>query len=63
MPALEPGATLGILGGGQLGRMTAQAAARLGYRLALVGTALMREAAPAALLRAMISAGEANACT
>ena len=27
-----PGATLGILGGGQLGRMTAQAAAALGYR-------------------------------
>lgn len=29
---LAPGATIGILGGGQLGRMTAQAAARLGYR-------------------------------
>ena len=28
---LEPGAVIGILGGGQLGRMTAQAAARLGY--------------------------------
>lgn len=27
-----PGSTLGILGGGQLGRMTALAAARLGYR-------------------------------
>jgi 5-(carboxyamino)imidazole ribonucleotide synthase len=27
-----PGATIGILGGGQLGRMTAAAAARLGYR-------------------------------
>lgn len=27
-----PGATIGIVGGGQLGRMTAQAAARLGYR-------------------------------
>lgn len=27
-----PGATIGILGGGQLGRMTALAAARLGYR-------------------------------
>jgi 5-(carboxyamino)imidazole ribonucleotide synthase len=33
MPAmLAPGATIGILGGGQLGRMTALAAARLGYR-------------------------------
>jgi 5-(carboxyamino)imidazole ribonucleotide synthase len=29
---IEPGATIGILGGGQLGRMTALAAARLGYR-------------------------------
>jgi 5-(carboxyamino)imidazole ribonucleotide synthase len=31
-PPLAPGATIGILGGGQLGRMTAMAAARLGYR-------------------------------
>ncbi len=29
---LEPGATIGILGGGQLGRMLAVAAAQLGYR-------------------------------
>ena len=29
---LSPGSTIGILGGGQLGRMTAMAAARLGYR-------------------------------
>lgn len=29
---LPPGSTLGILGGGQLGRMLAMAAARLGYR-------------------------------
>ena len=29
---IEPGATIGILGGGQLGRMTALAAATLGYR-------------------------------
>ena len=29
---LKPGSTIGILGGGQLGRMTAAAAARLGYR-------------------------------
>ena len=29
---IEPGAMIGILGGGQLGRMTALAAARLGYR-------------------------------
>ncbi|HTZ36655.1 MAG TPA: 5-(carboxyamino)imidazole ribonucleotide synthase [Stellaceae bacterium] len=30
---LAPGATIGILGGGQLGRMTAFAAERLGYRV------------------------------
>src|SRR5271170_2992519 len=30
---LLPGGTIGILGGGQLGRMTAMAAARLGYRV------------------------------
>jgi 5-(carboxyamino)imidazole ribonucleotide synthase len=30
---LAPGATLGVFGGGQLGRMFAQAAARLGYRV------------------------------
>jgi 5-(carboxyamino)imidazole ribonucleotide synthase len=29
---IEPGRTIGILGGGQLGRMTVLAAARLGYR-------------------------------
>jgi 5-(carboxyamino)imidazole ribonucleotide synthase len=32
MQKLKPGATIGILGGGQLGRMLAQAAARLGLR-------------------------------
>ena len=32
MNILPPGSTIGILGGGQLGRMTALAAARLGYR-------------------------------
>ena len=31
-PALRPGATIGILGGGQLGRMLALAAARLGFK-------------------------------
>ena len=29
---IQPGSTIGILGGGQLGRMAAMAAARLGYR-------------------------------
>ena len=32
MPALSPGDTVGIVGGGQLGRMLAMAAARLGLR-------------------------------
>jgi 5-(carboxyamino)imidazole ribonucleotide synthase len=31
-PAITPGATLGVLGGGQLGRMFVHAAQRLGYR-------------------------------
>jgi len=35
---LAPGATIGILGDGQLGRMTALAAARLGYRTHIYGT-------------------------
>jgi 5-(carboxyamino)imidazole ribonucleotide synthase len=32
MTGLPPGAVIGIIGGGQLGRMSAMAAARLGYR-------------------------------
>lgn len=32
-PPLAPGGTIGILGGGQLGRMSAQAARRLGYKV------------------------------
>jgi len=32
MKIIAPGSTIGILGGGQLGRMTALAAAKLGYR-------------------------------
>ena len=32
MSAIPPGSTIGILGGGQLGRMLAMAAARLGFR-------------------------------
>jgi 5-(carboxyamino)imidazole ribonucleotide synthase len=37
-PTLAPGATIGILGGGQLGRMTVLAAARLGYRCHVFAT-------------------------
>ena len=33
MTELPPGSTIGILGGGQLGRMLAVAASRLGYRI------------------------------
>lgn len=33
---IRPGATLGVLGGGQLGRMFAHAAQRLGYRVAVL---------------------------
>lgn len=33
MPSIAPGATIGILGGGQLGRMTAMAARSFGYRV------------------------------
>jgi 5-(carboxyamino)imidazole ribonucleotide synthase len=35
-PAAPPGATIGILGGGQLGRMLALAAARLGFDVAIL---------------------------
>ena len=33
---LEPGSTIGIIGGGQLGRMTAIAARQMGYRIAVL---------------------------
>lgn len=36
MTPLAPGATIGIIGGGQLGRMLAMAAARLGYRTVIL---------------------------
>lgn len=36
MTPLPPNSTIGILGGGQLGRMLALAAARLGYRVAIL---------------------------
>lgn len=39
MTALPPGATIGILGGGQLGRMLAMAAARLGLKSAIYSDA------------------------
>ena len=36
VPALPPGSTLGILGGGQLGRMLSQAASRLGFNVVIL---------------------------
>ena len=33
---LPPGSTLGILGGGQLGRMLSQAASRLGFNVVIL---------------------------
>src|SRR5262249_22056356 len=47
MPArtLAPGAAIGIMGGGQLGRMTALAAARLGFRCHVFATELDSPAA------------------
>ncbi|MEP6739818.1 MAG: 5-(carboxyamino)imidazole ribonucleotide synthase [Caldimonas sp.] len=35
-PFIAPGATLGVIGGGQLGRMFVQAAQRMGYRTAVL---------------------------
>jgi 5-(carboxyamino)imidazole ribonucleotide synthase len=35
-PPILPGATLGVLGGGQLGAMFAMAARRMGYRVAVI---------------------------
>ena len=35
-PFIAPGATLGVVGGGQLGRMFVHAAQRLGYRTAVL---------------------------
>jgi 5-(carboxyamino)imidazole ribonucleotide synthase len=55
MPPLAPGATLGILGGGQLGRMLALAAARLGFDVVV----LEREAdSPAGRCAAKLIVGD-----
>jgi len=39
MKPLAPGATLGVLGGGQLGRMFSQAASKMGYRVCVLDPA------------------------
>ncbi len=53
--ALPPNATIGIVGGGQLGRMSALAAARLGYRCHILTP---EHAAPAALVSAGATIGD-----
>ena len=52
--ALPPGATIGIVGGGQLGRMAAIAAARLGYRAHILAD---EPDSPAALVSAGVTLG------
>lgn len=64
LAALAPRLPAGVPAVAESGIRTpgdAAAAARLGYRLALVGTALMKSNAPAALARAMRDAGRAAA--
>ncbi len=53
--ALPPNATIGIVGGGQLGRMSALAAARLGYRCHILTP---EEDSPAAQVAAGVTVGE-----
>lgn len=52
--ALRPGAWIGIVGGGQLGRMSAVAAARLGYRVHILSNS---EPSPAAETSARFTVG------
>lgn len=55
--SLAPGATIGIVGGGQLGRMTAMAAARLGYRCHILAP---ERDSPAALVAASVTVGDTD---
>ena len=48
MPVIAPGSTIGILGGGQLGRMTAMAARTMGYRVHVLDPNADCAAAPVA---------------
>ena len=52
---IEPGATIGVLGGGQLGRMLSIAAAQLGYRCHIYAP---EEAPPAADVSAAVTQGD-----
>jgi len=59
--SLRPGGTIGILGGGQLGRMTAMAAARLGYRTHVFTTEVDAPAAQVSAAVTVASYGDAAA--
>ncbi|MBV8524210.1 MAG: 5-(carboxyamino)imidazole ribonucleotide synthase, partial [Acetobacteraceae bacterium] len=52
---LPPNATIGIVGGGQLGRMSAIAAARLGYRCHILTP---EENSPAAQVACSVTLGD-----
>jgi 5-(carboxyamino)imidazole ribonucleotide synthase len=58
---LPPGSTIGILGGGQLGRMTAMAAARLGYRTHVFATEQDAPAVQVAAVATIAPFGDAAA--
>jgi 5-(carboxyamino)imidazole ribonucleotide synthase len=58
---LPPGSTIGILGGGQLGRMTAMAAARLGYRAHVFATEYDSPAAQVSAAATVAPFGDAAA--
>ncbi len=55
MTPIPPGSTIGILGTGQLGRMTALAAARLGYRCHVFGP---ERGGPASLVAASVTVAD-----
>jgi 5-(carboxyamino)imidazole ribonucleotide synthase len=55
MTIVEPGSTIGIVGGGQLGRMLALAAAQLGYKCHIYAP---DEAPPAAEVSALFTRGD-----
>lgn len=61
LAAFLPGRAVCVAESGLAVAEDAAAAARLGYRMGLVGTALMRSANPAALLSDMLQAGRAGA--
>jgi indole-3-glycerol phosphate synthase len=58
-----PGATVAVAESGQRSAADAVQVAGLGYRMALVGTALMKADAPAKLIRDMLAAGRGRMAT